>query len=185
MRPDAAAPFHFRHKQCHEPRYTPSTDRPPERAEETLNPFVRRQPVESESRTGTTKIVWIGRAISVLISLLFLMSAAIKLKGGPELAQGMAHMGLPESMVLPLAILELSCVILYLIPATSVLGAILLTGFLGGAICTHWRVGDAFYLHIVFGILIWLGLYLRDGRLRELIPLRKNVNAAGVGTGPR
>ena len=86
--------------------------------------------MESESRTGTPKIVWIGRVFSILISLLFLMSAAMKLKGGPELAQGLAHMGLPESMVLPLAILELSCVILYLIPATSVLGAILLTGML-------------------------------------------------------
>jgi catechol 2,3-dioxygenase-like lactoylglutathione lyase family enzyme len=65
----------------------------------------------------------------------------MKLKGGPELAQGMAHLGLPGSMVVPLAILELSCVVVYLIPATSVLGAIVLTGYIGGAICTHWRSG--------------------------------------------
>lgn len=118
------------------------------------------------------KIVWTGRVISVLASLLFLLSAALKLKGGPELAQGMAHLGLPDSMVVPLAILELSCVAVYLIPPTSVLGAILLTGYIGGAICTHWRVGDVFVVHIVLGMLIWLGVYLREPRLRSLIPLR-------------
>lgn len=129
--------------------------------------------MEAVNRTPSKAIVWTGRVISILISLLFLFSGAMKLKGGPELAQGMAHLGLPESMVLPLAILEITCVVLYLIPQTSVVGAILLTGFLGGAMCTHWRVGDAFYLHIVVGILIWLALYLRESRLRDLIPLRK------------
>ena len=118
-------------------------------------------------------IVWVGRVISILMALLFLLSAAMKVKGGPELTQGLAHLGLPASMVIPLAILELSVAVLYAIPATSVLGAILLTGFIGGAICTHWRVGDAFALHVVIGLLIWLGLYLRDGRLKALIPLRK------------
>lgn len=117
-------------------------------------------------------IVWIGRGISGLVSLLFLMSAFMKLRGGAEVLQGMAHLGLPESLVMPLAMLELSCVIIYLIPATSVLGAILLTGYLGGAICTHWRVGDPFYMQIAFGILVWLGLYLREPRLRALIPVR-------------
>jgi DoxX-like family len=68
--------------------------------------------------------------ISVLASLVFLMSACMKLKGGPELAQGMAHLGLPESMVMPLAILEISCTVIYLIPPTSVLGAILLSGYI-------------------------------------------------------
>jgi hypothetical protein len=118
------------------------------------------------------KVVWVGRIISVLLSLLFIVSAFFKFKGGPEMAQGMAHLGLPESMVVPLAILELSCVIVYLIPPTSVVGAILLTGYIGGALCTHWRVGDPFYVHIVLGILVWLGLYLREPRLKALIPLR-------------
>jgi hypothetical protein len=119
------------------------------------------------------KIVWVGRVISALASLLFLMSAFLKLKDGPEVMKGIAHLGLPESMIVPLSILEISCVVIYLIPATSVLGAILLTGYLGGAICTHWRVGDPFFVHIVLGILIWLGLYLRENRLKELIPVRK------------
>ena len=118
------------------------------------------------------KIVWVGRGISVLVSLVFLMSAFMKLKGGAEVMQGMAHLGLPESLILPLAILEISCVVIYLIPATSILGAILLTGYIGGAICTHLRVGDPFFIQIALGIFVWLGLYLRENRLKALIPLR-------------
>jgi len=119
------------------------------------------------------KIVWAGRVISGLVALPFLLSAFLKLKGGPEVMKGIAHVGIPESMVVPLAILELTCVVVYLIPATSVLGAILLTGYIGGAMCTCWRVGDPFFLHVVLGLLVWLGLYLRENRLKELIPLRK------------
>ena len=119
------------------------------------------------------KAVWAGRVISVLASLVFLFSAFLKLKGGPELAQGIAHLGLPESMVMPLAIVEISCTVIYLIPATAVPGAILLAGYVGGAICTHWRVGDPFFVQIALGILVWVGLYLREPRLKELIPLRR------------
>jgi len=123
--------------------------------------------------TTSRRTVWAGRVISVLASLVFLLSASMKLKGGAELTQGMAHLGLPESLVLPLAILEISCVVIYLIPATSVLGAILLTGYMGGAICTHLRVGDPFVVQIGLGIFVWLGLYLREERLRGLLPLRR------------
>jgi len=119
------------------------------------------------------KIVWGGRVISVLASLMFAMSSFMKFKGGAEVTQGMAHLGLPESLMMPLAILEISCVVVYLIPATSVLGAILLTGYMGGAICTHLRVGDPFVVQIALGIVIWLGLYLRENRLKEIIPLRR------------
>lgn len=115
---------------------------------------------------------WAGRVITGLASALFVFSAAMKFKGGPELAQGMAHLGLPDSMVLPLAILELSCVVIYLIPATSVLGAILLAGYVGGAICTHWRVGDPFFVQVLLGLFVWLGIYLREPRLASLIPIR-------------
>ena len=124
------------------------------------------------------KIVWVGRIISGLVSLAFLMSGVMKLKGGPDLEKGIAPLGLSESMILPLAILELACVVIYMIPMTSVLGAILLTGYMGGAICTHWRVGDPFYTQIVLGVLVWLGLYLRESRLRKLIPLRTSTKEA-------
>ena len=117
-------------------------------------------------------IAKVGGGISILVGLALLFSAGMKLKGGEELTQGLAHLGLPESMVLPLAVLEATCAIVYLIPATSVVGAILLTGYMGGAICTHWRVGDPFLMQIVIALAIWVGLYLREDRLKELIPLR-------------
>ena len=119
-------------------------------------------------------IVWAGRVVTALIGLVFLFSAFMKIKGGPELAEGIRHLGLPESMLVPLAILEASCVVIYLIPPTAVLGAILLTGYIGGAICTHWRVGDPFYLHILLGILVWLALYVRESRLWAVLPLRRS-----------
>ncbi len=118
------------------------------------------------------KIVWTGRVLSGLASIAFLMSAVVKLTGSQQLTEGMAHLGLPDAMVRPLAILELSCVVLYLIPKTSVLGAILLAGYMGGAICTHWRVGDVFVTQAALGVLVWLGLWLREPRLRALLPLR-------------
>jgi hypothetical protein len=121
---------------------------------------------------ANSKIVWVGRVITALVSLLFLMSAFMKVKGGPEVVQGFAHLGFPESLALPLAILELSCVVIYLIPATSVMGAILLAGYMGGAICTHLRVGDPPFAPIAVGVFVWLGLYLRESRLRALLPLR-------------
>lgn len=117
--------------------------------------------------------VWIGRAISALVTLAFVASGVMKLVGGEELKKGIAHLGLSESIVLPLAILELTCAAIYLIPATSVLGAILLTGYLGGAILSHWRVGDPFYGPVIIGIFVWLGVALRDDRLWKLIPIRR------------
>jgi hypothetical protein len=119
------------------------------------------------------KLSWIGWILSILPCLLFLFSAMLKFKGGPEVEKGFAHLGFQPSLMLPLGILELACILVYLIPATAVLGAILLTGFLGGAICTHMRVGDPFYVHIVMGIVIWLGIYLREDRLWPLIPIRR------------
>ena len=118
-------------------------------------------------------IVWSGRILSVLVSLLFLMSATMKFLGGPDLKKGMDHMGFSESLAVPLGILEITCVVIYAIPKTSILGAILLTGYLGGAICTHLRVGDDYVVHIILGIIVWLGVYLREERLRLLIPIRR------------
>jgi len=123
--------------------------------------------------TADGKIVWVGRIITVVLSLLFLFSAGMKLVGPPEVMQGMAQLGLPAHLVIPLAILEAACTVVYLIPATSALGAILLAGYMGGAICTHWRVGDPFYLQVLVAILVWVGIYLREPRLHALIPLRR------------
>src|SRR4030095_6780403 len=120
------------------------------------------------------KMIWVGRIVSVLVVLPFVPSALMKLIRHPEVIKCIAHLGLAETLILPLRLLELSCVVVYLIPQTAILGAILLTGFLGGAILTHLRIGEPVFLHIAMGILIWGGLYLREGRLRKLIPLRRN-----------
>ena len=120
-----------------------------------------------------TGMVWIGRVISLLSTAMFFLSAYFKIAGGPELEAGFEHLGLPLSMARGLAVLELSCVIIYLVPQTAVLGAVLLTGYLGGAMCTHLRVGDPVYVHVLLGGFIWLGIYLREDRLRALLPIRR------------
>jgi len=130
-----------------------------------------------ESSTPTSpvskKILWTSRIMSTVPVLMLLFSAAMKLAHPPQLDEGFAHLGVPISLALGLGILELACTIIYVIPRTAVLGAILLTGYLGGAIITHMRIGEAAYLHVVFGVLIWGGLYLRDPRLRALIPFTR------------
>lgn len=115
---------------------------------------------------------WAGCFLSALPVLLFAFTGAFSLLKPAVSVQGFVHYGYPEGALLRITIAELACAILYAIPRTSVLGAILLTGYLGGATATHLRVGEPFYLPIIVGVVIWLGLYLRDGRLRELIPLR-------------
>ena len=118
------------------------------------------------------KLIWGGRVISGLLACLLAMSAAMKLVGGREVIEGFARMGLPESLRVPLGVLELVCVLVYAFPATSVMGAILLTGYVGGAIVTHLRIGEPVVFQIALGVLVWLGLYLRESRLKSLIPLR-------------
>lgn len=130
-----------------------------------------------KSASHTSKRVWAGRVISALVSALFLFSGVMKIMGGPELEEGMAKLGLPETMILPLAIVEIACVVIYAMPATAVLGAVLLTGYLGGAICTHWRVGDLFVMQIGIGVFVWLGIFLREDRLWSVIPVRTKRNS--------
>jgi hypothetical protein len=110
-------------------------------------------------------------AIPVLVTLLGAVMKVLKVAPAME---GMARAGFSERLVLPIGILELVCLAVYVIPRTSVLGAILLTGLLGGATVTTLRIGDpTFPMPVIFGMMAWGGLYLRDVRLRELIPLRR------------
>src|SRR6266436_2217228 len=104
------------------------------------------------------KLIWIGRVVSVIAALPFAFSGGMKLVRHPEVVKGMTHLGLPESLIMPLGIIELLCVVLYLVPRTAFLGAILFTGYVGGTIITHLRVGEPVYAQIVLGILVWLGL---------------------------
>ena len=110
--------------------------------------------------------------MSTLPVLMLLFSGVMKFIPSPQMNEGLKHLELPLNFAFGLGVLELSCTIIYLIPRTAVLGAILLTGYLGGAMLTHLRIGEAVYLHVIFGVFLWGGLYLRDPRLRALIPLR-------------
>ena len=98
--------------------------------------------------------------MSIFGILPFVPSALMKFTGSPQVVQGMLHFGWLASRVRPLAVIEISSVILYLIPQLSVLGAIVLTGYLGGAMATHMRLGEPVFLHLILGILIWGGIFL-------------------------
>ena len=119
------------------------------------------------------KALWAGRILSALPVLMLLFSAVMKLLKPAPVVQEFGRLGYPEKLALIIGIIELACTIVYVIPQTSVLGAILLVAYLGGATVTHVRVGDPFFIPIVLGILLWLGLYLRDPRLRVLLPLTR------------
>jgi hypothetical protein len=98
----------------------------------------------------------------------------MKLSGSPAVSDVfVGKFGYPASTIVTIGILELCCLVAFVIPRTAVLGATLLTGYLGGAIATHVRVGDPFVVPLVLGMLVWAGIYLRDARLRALIPLRR------------
>ena len=130
----------------------------------------------TQSAPASRTMLWAGRIIGALPVLLLVFSAVMKLLKPAPVVQGFARYGYPESQILLIGILELSCSIIYAIPRTSVLGAILLTGYLGGATATNVRVGDpSFYATVTLGIFVWLGLYLRDARLHALLPLRSQV----------
>jgi uncharacterized membrane protein YphA (DoxX/SURF4 family) len=118
-------------------------------------------------------MIWIGWLLSALPSLMLLFSGGMKLLKPDDLVKGFEHLGYPEHLALTLGIVEIGCTLLYLIPRTAVLGAILLTGYLGGAIATHVRLLEMQFLApLVLGVLIWGGLFLRDPRVRALIPIR-------------
>jgi hypothetical protein len=121
-----------------------------------------------------TRMLWAGRVVSALPVLALVGSATMKLAHSPQVVQMFTEkFGYQEASLQILALVELSCALLYLVPQTAVLGAILVTGYLGGAVATHVRVGDVFLAPLALGVLAWLGLYLRDERLRALLPLRK------------
>jgi hypothetical protein len=119
------------------------------------------------------KQLWAGRTISALPVLLLLFSGVMKLLKPAPVLQGFAHYGYPESLIVAIGILEIACTLIYVIPLTSYLGAILMTGYLGGATASNVRVGDpSYFVTVILGVLVWAGLYLRDARLRTLLPLR-------------
>jgi hypothetical protein len=131
--------------------------------------------MQSATAPVSKTMLWVGRVMSAVPVLLILLGAVMKLMKLPAVIEGFAHAGVPEKLIVPVGLIEATCVVVYLIPRTAVLGAILMTGLLGGATITTLRVADPTYpMPVVLGMLAWGGLYLRDMRLRALIPLRKD-----------
>ena len=124
----------------------------------------------SQATVGT----WAGRLLSAVVALALLADAATMLLLPSMMHDEIAHAGFADSAALPLGIITLVCAILYAIPRTAVLGAILVTGFLGGAICTHFRLGEISsppqIISLVLGLMTWAGLYLRNALVRSLLP---------------
>ena len=117
--------------------------------------------------------LWLGRGLSALPVLALLASAAMKLSAKPEMvATFTGKFGYPQAALVPIALAELACAVLFAIPRTAVLGAILMTGYLGGAVATHVRAGEPFVAPLALGVLAWAGLWLRDRRVKALAPLR-------------
>ena len=133
--------------------------------------------MQTETRTTpvSSKSLWAGRIISALPILFLLLDGVMKLVKPAPVVKATVELGYPESTIVGLGIILLGSTILYLIPRTSVLGAILLTGYLGGAVATHVRVSAGLFpvfFPVMIGVLVWLGVYLRDQRLHSLVPLR-------------
>ena len=121
-------------------------------------------------------MLWAGRIMSALPALFLLLDGVMKLGKPAPVVEATVRLGYPESVIFGLGIVLIVCTVLYVIPRTSVLGAILLTGYLGGATATHVRVGEPLFPVLfpsMVGVLVWGGLFLRDDRLRALIPLRR------------
>jgi DoxX-like family len=133
--------------------------------------------MQSATQTASVsrKRLWAGRVISGIVILFLLFDAIVKLMKVAPVLEASARLGYPPSLAVGIGALLLACVIVYLIPRTSVLGAVLLTGYLGGATAAQVRIGAPLFetlFPVIFGVLVWAGVFLREDRLRTLIPLR-------------
>jgi len=129
-----------------------------------------------QSKKNSKGTLWTGRVISTLLILFLIFDGVTKVAKESHVVQGMAQGGFAPGLIVPFGITVLICTLLYAIPRTSVLGAVLLTGWLGGAVESMVHTGTmglAFLFPAFFGVLVWLGLYLREERLRQLLPVRK------------
>jgi hypothetical protein len=129
----------------------------------------------TQTHQVSKKKLWVGRIISALAVLFLTFDAVAKLVKVAPVLQASARLGIPESLVMGIGIILLICTVAYAIPRTSILGAILLTGYLGGAVATQLRAGNPLFetiFPIIFDVVIWAGVFLRDDRLRALVPFR-------------
>lgn len=130
----------------------------------------------AEQGSGSQGSLWTGRVLSGVVVLFMLFDSVTKILKAQQVIDATIRIGFPLSTIVPIGIVLLVCTILYALPQTSVLGAILLTSHLGGAVSANVRAGSPVFnsaFAIVFGVLVWLGLYLREPRLRALLPVRE------------
>ena len=131
----------------------------------------------AQSTAVSNKRLWVGRIMSALPVLFLIFDSVIHVMRIPPVVEGFAKLGYSISLAIPLGIIEIVCLVLYVIPRTSVLGAVLLTGYLGGAVATNLRTGAPLFSNVLFpvyvGVLLWGGLYLRDNSLRAVFPVRR------------
>lgn len=146
---------------------------------ETMSPIVETRTSGSAlplAASPSNKARWTGRVMSGLAVAFLLFDTVIKLVASPEAVQGTTELGYKVSVLGKLAVVEMVCLVLYVVPRTSVLGALLWTGYLGGAVATHVRVENPLFSHVLFpvyvALLLWGGLWFRDGRVRAVLPLR-------------
>ncbi|MET0595194.1 MAG: DoxX family protein [Polyangiaceae bacterium] len=136
-----------------------------------------RNVVRESSRSVSKAALWGGRVASALAVLFLAFDATLKLTQNPMALQGTVELGYPVGVIFGLGVVEAACLALYLMPRTAVLGAVLWTGYLGGAIATHVRLDNPLFTHVLFptyvALLLWGGLWLRDPRIRALFPLRR------------
>jgi hypothetical protein len=127
-----------------------------------------------ESTQSVSKgALWTGRVLSAIPTLLLLMAAVMNLTKNPQAVKGFVDFGYSPNVIVPIGIVALACAVLYAIPQTSVFGAALMTAYLGGAVNYHVHNGQPFWPPILVGIIVWVGLYLREPRLHALAPIRK------------
>ena len=143
-------------------------------------PIRREKPMGLEpQRPSVSKAaLWTGRILSGLAALFLLFDGAMKLAKPDFVVEGTVKYGYSESVIVPLGVVLITSTLLYLLPRTAALGAILLTGYLGGAVDAHVRAGEGAFpvlFPVVFGVVLWGGLYLRDARLRTVVPVRRRV----------
>ena len=133
-------------------------------------------PMEVSLASPSKRAIWAGRIISGFITVFMIFDGVIHILKPAPVVEAFAKLNFPLRFAIPLAVIELFCLLLYAIPRTAILGAILLTGYYGGAVAIQLPTGNSLFGEILFpvyfGILLWAGIYLRDERLRALIPLR-------------
>jgi uncharacterized membrane protein YphA (DoxX/SURF4 family) len=119
-----------------------------------------------------------GWVLTGLVAAFVLFSAVMKLMKPDAVVESFTHLGYPDSTILPIAITEIACVLIFLIPRTAPFGAILLTGYLGGAIATHVRVEESFITPAIIAVVAWIGLYLRMPKVRALVSILKPLSSS-------